>query len=69
MLFAQVIHDTLQAVCPPQWLLPGFNPAGKKEASGIASGRVEGELQAGQPCLLWMPVLTMCRRTFSLACR
>jgi hypothetical protein len=32
------------AVCPRQWLQPGFNPSGKKELSAPASGRVDGNL-------------------------
>jgi len=49
LLKTKVIHDTLMAVCPRQWLQPGFNPSGKKELSAPASGRVDEDNPASTP--------------------
>jgi len=37
LLKTKVIHDTLLAVCPRQWLQPGYNPSVKKDVGAAQS--------------------------------
>lgn len=43
----QVIHDTLLAVCPRQWLQPGYNPSAKKDVGAAQSSGGQAGTPAG----------------------